>query len=165
LTAASNGTRHVNSKHIGVVLGLLSLIGVFAAFSLVANMPPRVDEYVHFAQIQLYLAGKWSAITDNLTVLPGMHALTALIMKVSGSESLSAARLVALIYGAFAISAFFMLRRTVAGNASALSVLQLLWFPLLFPLIFFVYTDLLSLALVLVCVYSVLRARNGLAVS
>jgi alpha-1,2-glucosyltransferase len=133
---------------------------------LMLGVPARVDEVVHFRQVAHFVDGDWGYLEPNLTVWPGMHALTAAALKLAGAQSLDAARVIGLAYAVALLAAFCGLRRAVAGPAGArLATLQLLFVPILFPLLFVVYTDVAALAAVLACTWMAVRGRHLAAAS
>lgn len=143
----------------GMIAALLIGCAVFAA--MLAYSGPMVgDELVHFAQVQRYLAGDFSVDTDHLTTIPGFHLLVAAIMRVTGADSLGAARLVNAGIGVLAVFAFHGLRVRTGNAADWLSSMQFAALPILFPFFFLVYTDVLSLALVLGAVAATLARRH-----
>ncbi|HEY6894358.1 MAG TPA: hypothetical protein VI258_09335, partial [Rhodanobacteraceae bacterium] len=75
---------------LGVVLGAL----IVAALLALRHRAAYVDELNHYAQIELFLRGEFRVFTQYLTTIPGYHAIVAAILKITGGESLDAARLV-----------------------------------------------------------------------
>ncbi|MFT3792684.1 MAG: hypothetical protein QM741_16815 [Rudaea sp.] len=123
--------------------------------------PPAIgDEKVHYAQIDLFDHGVFRVYTTLLTTLPGYHALVAGLLWLFDQRTLTAARLLSAVFGLLAIAAFHLLRKGASGRASHAATFQFAFLPILFPYCFLVYTDVLSLALVLAAGAATLRARH-----
>ncbi len=121
------------------------------------------DELNHYAQITLFLRGDFRILTDYLTTIPGYHAAVAAIMWACGATSLDAARLVNAGFGLAAAAGFHALRRHLWPGTETLATAQMLVLPILVPLFFIVYTDVLALALVLWATLATLKSRHGLS--
>jgi alpha-1,2-glucosyltransferase len=111
--------------------------------------PVRGDEVYHYAQIHLFLQGDLRILDRYLTTIPGYHAVVALLLRVTGQDSLGAARAANALLGLVAAAGFLALRRRLWPGTEALATAQFLVLPILAPLFFLVYTDVLALALVL----------------
>ncbi|MEO6687661.1 MAG: hypothetical protein ABIS07_15570, partial [Dokdonella sp.] len=120
----------------------------------------RGDEVYHYAQIQLFLHGEWRVLDQYLTTIPGYHAVVALTLRVVGLESLGAARAVNAAIGLVAAAGFLALRRRLWPGTESLATAQFLALPILAPLFFLVYTDVLALALILWAVVAMLADRH-----
>lgn len=147
------------SRRQAVWVAAAVLLGVCAAIAAVHDRPV-VDEWAHFAQVQEFLRGNYKPL-EALTMLPGYHATIAAAGKLAHDESLGFARLATLAFGILAIPAFAGIRRAVApGEDPVVPTLQFVFFPLLFPFCFLVYTDVPSLALVLWALRASLAGRD-----
>lgn len=122
---------------------------------------PYADELIHFAQIDMFRMGDFRLLTDYLTTIPGFHAFVAAIMKATGAGSIGFARLVSALVGLLVIAGFHALRRTLHPGTESVATLQFAVLPLLAPLFFLVYTDGMSLALVLWAAVATFRGRHG----
>lgn len=146
------------------LLGLLLGILYVAAIVLMRSHPRMLtDEANHYPQIALFLRGDFRVLVDYLTTIPGYHALVAALMRVFHAESLDAARLVNAAFGLVAAGGFHALRRHTWPGTESIATSQLLVLPILVPLFFIVYTDVLALALVLWAVWATLRGRHGVS--
>jgi alpha-1,2-glucosyltransferase len=145
----------------------LAWIAVAAIWALLAAMACRAglisDEWIHFNQVSRMRAGDWLGIDPSLTMLTGYHGLVAAAMKAVGAESLGAARWISALAGVLAAWCFRGLRRELAKDASALPVQQFAVLPILLPFVFLVYTDVLSIAMVLGAMWLALRNRHATA--
>ncbi|RYD15305.1 MAG: hypothetical protein EOP90_07870 [Lysobacteraceae bacterium] len=128
---------------------------------------PRMlsDEVNHYPQIALFLRGDIRVLVDYLTTIPGYHALVAALMRVFGADGLDAARLVNAAFGLVAAGGFHALRRDAWPGTESIATAQLLVLPILVPLFFIVYTDVLALALVLWAVWATLRGCHWVSVA
>lgn len=118
------------------------------------------DEVVHFQQIDLFRVGDLHIVDAFLTVIPGYHLVVAGVLRLTGADSLGAARLVNAAFGLFAIGGFFALRRAANPASAGLATAQFAVLPILAPFFFLVYTDVLSLALVLWATVASMRGRH-----
>lgn len=147
------------SRRQAVWVAAAVLLAVAAAIAAVHDRPV-VDEWSHFAQVKEFLRGNYKPL-EALTMLPGYHATVAAAAKLAHDESLGFARLATLALGILAIPAFAGIRRAVApGEDPLVPTLQFVFFPLLFPFCFLVYTDVPSLALVLWTLRASLAGRD-----
>ena len=144
---------------LGVVLGVLFVAALLA----MRHRPVYTDELNHYAQIGLFLRGEFRVFTLYLTTIPGYHAIVATILKMTGGASLNAARLVNAAFALTGVAAFHALRRKLWPGTETLATAQLLVLPILVPLFFLVYTDVLALALLLWATFATVTARHWLA--
>jgi alpha-1,2-glucosyltransferase len=144
---------------LGIVIGVLFVAALLA----IRDHRAYTDELNHYAQIQLFLRGEFRIFELYLTTIPGYHAIVAAILKITGSESLDAARLVNAAFSLIAVAGFYALRRKLWAGTETLTTAQLLVLPILVPLFFLVYTDVLALALVLWATLATITSRHWLA--
>jgi alpha-1,2-glucosyltransferase len=144
---------------LGVVLGALFVAALLA----MRNRGVFTDELNHYAQIELFLRGELRVFTRYLTTIPGYHAIVAAILKLTGGESLDAARLVNAAFALTAVAGFHALRRKLWPGTETLATAELLVLPVLVPLFFLVYTDVLAIALLLWATFATISARHWLA--
>ncbi len=144
---------------IRLVVATLGTLYVLAAIFAAAGW--RVgDEIVHFQQIDLFRVGDLHVLDTYLTVIPGFHLVVAGVLRLTGADSLGAARLVNAAFGLFAIGGFLALRRAANPASAGLATAQFAVLPILAPFFFLVYTDVLSLALVLWATVAMMRRRH-----
>jgi alpha-1,2-glucosyltransferase len=144
---------------LAIGLGVLYVAAILFSQSGAA----RTDEIYHFAQIELFRHGEFRVLDRYLTTIPGYHAVVATLLKLTGSDSLGAARTITALFGLLAAAAFHMLRRQTQPGSEALATAQFLALPVLAPFFFLVYTDVLALALVLWATVATTRDRHWLA--
>lgn len=131
-----------------LILGVGALAVVGAGYWFFAGAPLLVDEKTHYPQIIEFSQGRL-APSPYLAMLPGFHWLMALFVFVTGADSVAVVRLVNSLFGMLSVVVFVLAERTVRGRASPVGLAQYVFFPLLYPFFFLIYTDVLSLLLVL----------------
>ncbi|HEY0179067.1 MAG TPA: hypothetical protein VGC30_05485, partial [Dokdonella sp.] len=121
------------------------------------------DEVNHYLQIALFRHGRFDTVELALTTIPGYHAIVAATEWLFGADSLYAARLINAGFGLVAIAGFHALRRRVRPGTETLATAQFAALPILTPLLFLVYTDVLALALLLWATFATLTERHRMA--
>jgi len=122
-----------------------------------------VDEAVHVWQVTRFMQGHLRSVTQDLTNIPGYHLLVAGLMRLTGSHSLAGMRTINSCFGLLCGVFFLLARRMQHQEHQGRALAQFLFFPLLYPYIFLVYTDILSVALTLAALTATLRSRHILA--
>ncbi|GAA0706232.1 hypothetical protein [Dokdonella soli] len=145
---------------LGIGLGVLYV----AAIVLSLHGAARGDEIYHYAQIHLLRHGDFRLLDVYLTTIPGYHAAVAALLWMSGLDSLGAARAINALFGLAALAGFHALRRRLWPDTESIATAQLIALPILVPLCFLVYTDVLALALILWASVATLSRRHALAV-
>lgn len=143
---------------LGVLLGVAYVVAIVA----LRQHPPFTDEVDHFAQIARFLLGD-PRVLPELTTIPGYHVLVAAVLSVTGVETLDAARLANAAFGLAAAAGFHALRRRTWPGTETLATAQFLVLPILVPLFFIVYTDVLALALLMWAAWASVARRHFLA--
>lgn len=144
---------------IGILLGAL----YSAALAASLGAPLRGDELYHYAQIHLFRHGEPRVLERYLTTIPGFHAAVAGIMAACGLDSPGAARAINAGFGLLAAAGFHALRRRLWPGTETLATAQFVALPILVPLFFLAYTDVLALALILWALVAVLSGRHAWA--
>jgi alpha-1,2-glucosyltransferase len=107
------------------------------------------DETFHYEQISNFARGHF-AISPWITTFPTYHFLMALPgLLVRMAPSPGVVRFLTFCSGLLAIAAFQLAAKTIAPETEFVRTLQFAFFPILFPMFFVIYTDVLSLAFVL----------------
>jgi alpha-1,2-glucosyltransferase len=143
---------------LGILLGLL-YVAAIAALRLKA---PFTDEVDHFGQITLFRRGEFRLLPE-LTTIPGYHVAIAAILRVFGASSIDAARCVNAAFGLLAAAGFHALRRRAWPGTETTATAQFLVLPILVPLFFVVYTDVLALALLLWAAWASVARRTWIS--
>lgn len=121
------------------------------------------DEWVHYGQVRWLAEGRYELV-EELTTIPGYHAVVAVVQRLAGSDALGLARAVTMAFALAAVLAFASIRRELfPAEDPWLPASQLLFLPILFPFCFLLYTDIPSLALVLWTFRASLSRRHLLA--
>ncbi|NSL55470.1 hypothetical protein HJ583_010580 [Uliginosibacterium sp. IMCC34675] len=139
--------------------GICILIGAVFGLALVGTQAGLLsDEGFHGAQIWHMYAGNWE-ILDNITMIPTYHAVLALVAQALHFYHDQMHRTVTLV-GALSLPwiGWYMLVRQMPAEAGR-RVLQLWYFPLLFPFYFMMYTDAWAAAAVLATAMCALSGR------
>ncbi len=123
----------------------------------------RLDEPDHFEQIRLFRHGVFHPIVITLTTVPGYHLFLALLLKLLGTDSFAAARVLSSLFGLLAVVGFHRLRRDVVGRDDYLATAQFAVLPIFLLFVFMVQTDVASLALMLWATWAAGRQRHWLA--
>jgi alpha-1,2-glucosyltransferase len=142
---------------LGLLLGVLYVAAIVA----MRQKGAFTDEVDHYAQISLFVRADWRVL-PGITTIPGYHLLVGVILHVTGN-SLDAARLVNAGFGLIAIAGFHALRRQLWSGTETLATAQFIALPILVPLFFVVYTDVLALALLLWAAWANVVRRHALA--
>ena len=143
---------------LGITGGLLYVVVILA----LRWQEPHTDEITHYSQIWLFAQGDWRLLPE-LTTIPGYHLLVAAILKLSGAVSLQGARLASAAFGLCAAAGFHALRARLWPGTQTLTTAQFLVLPILVPLFFLAYTDVLALALLLWATWASVNGRHWLA--
>jgi alpha-1,2-glucosyltransferase len=142
------------SRRLETGLFLLSA-ALIMGFGLCLRRPPIADEEIHIEQIRMLLRGQW-ALAPWLTTLPAYHVLVAGGAWLTGRTGVGALRLYSFALGIAALSTLFVIARRAGDGRAVERLLQIAFLPLLFPLLFLIYTDVagilfLALGLLLHC--------------
>ncbi len=123
-----------------------------------ADAPLLYDEVFHYGRIEKLLRGTVT-VRDFGVMFPGYHLLVAALLKLTGLSSVAAARVISLLLGLTSCGAAYGIARSVDRPTALLRTLQCVLFPILLPFFPLLYTDPLSLALLLFAVLAALRGR------
>jgi alpha-1,2-glucosyltransferase len=145
----------VNAEHKGhsdpafwAVIVLALLLGS----AVIAHLHEFIgDEAVHAWQINMFLAGDYR-IFEHVTVVPIYHATVAALATILGDGSREFLRIASLVLGLLAIPSFLVLARVWHPQEARVRTLQFVFLPWYFPLFFLIYTDMFSLAAVLLMI-------------
>ena len=144
---------------LGIGLGVLYVVAIVVSLHGAA----RGDEIYHYAQIHLFRHGDFRVLDYYLTTIPGYHLVVAALLWLGGLDTLGAARAVTALFGLAAAAGFHALRRRAWQGTETLATAQFVALPILAPLFFLVYTDVLALALILWAAVATLSNRHVLA--
>ena len=151
------------NKTIWHVLVLATiLIVLLLEFAYMSSAPELVDEGANWKQINIFLHRELS-IKPGLNVLPGYHALIAVVMLVFHRTGMYSARFLTTWISFASVIVFYLITWKVCSQPSLVKTLQYSFFPLFFPFFPLVYTDILAMLLVLLAFYAVLWKKYTLS--
>jgi alpha-1,2-glucosyltransferase len=139
----------------------------FACLSVVFLVLPGkrglyVDEYVHYRQIAKYFNGNFQQ-ESQLTTLPGYHALMAALAIICNKLNVTFFRIISVIIASITIACFSKLYHKINAKMDLPKVLAFALLPIIFPLYFLIYTDILSLLLFILSLLTGLNKRYRLS--
>jgi len=141
------------------------LLGVAYAWAVAVSFdaPLRGDEIYHYLQVHLFREGDFRVLDRYLTTIPGFHVLVASLESLFGVDSPGAARTINAGFGLVAAAGFHALRERLWPGTATVATAQFLALPILVPLFFLVYTDVLALALLLWALVATRASRHVLS--
>lgn len=144
-----------------ILIILFILIISIIVFSLIKNKAPYADELIHYNTIKSIV--KTGKIPEYIVMLPGYHLLMASLAKIFSSLSISSIRFFSLIINLFSIIIFYSISKKIHPDSARIKTLQYFFFPILFPFFFLIYTDMLSILLVLLSFLFITNRKYGIA--
>ncbi|MDD5751045.1 MAG: hypothetical protein PHS73_00820 [Candidatus Peribacteraceae bacterium] len=143
-----------------VVLTAFLLISLYYAFW---HADLLFDEVMHYPRILGIAEWRLQDVQWGV-MLPGYHFLVGGMLGLLGVHSIAVARAVSFLVSAAAvIGGAFLVARSLDRSSFLLRTLQVAVFPLLLPVLPLLYTDSLSLGLVLLTLWAALRNRVPLS--
>lgn len=142
-----------------------AMTGILLAsgFLLTRDLTQIADEQVHYQQILNILHKRFFTIHPFLVMFPGYHwtvALPSLLLNDSRGIIL---RLTTTILSFFCILAFFLLAKRIDKDTVVRKSFLFVLSPLIFPFFSLIYTDIYSMAFVLLSLYFALNQRLWLS--
>jgi len=120
------------------------------------------DESTHYRQIRWFLKGNYGLRSD-LTTIPGYHAGITLLAKASGSPSPQKIRVISLLVSSLSIFVFFIISKTLKSADPIVRTLQFVFLPVSFFYFPLIYTDIVSLLMVLSTFYFLIKRQYALS--
>jgi len=120
-----------------------------------------VDEHESLPQIINFTNGDFRLL--EISAMPGYHAVMAILVKISGQSSVFVVRCITTIFGFITAILFFKINRRIHNENGILKTIQFVLFPSIFLYFFMIYTDILSLMLVMLMLLFSLNKRYALA--
>ncbi|MDO8469257.1 MAG: hypothetical protein Q7S29_05895 [Candidatus Peribacter sp.] len=148
-------------RAIEVLLAACTLLLIVLMYLQMKTAPLIYDEAFHYQRITAVLQGVFPPAGWGV-MFPGYHLLTAGLLKIAGQTSIPAARMVSLLFSLSACVAAYGVARFVDRPTALLRTLQFALFPILLPYFPLIYTDTLSLSLVLFALLAALQGRRFL---
>jgi alpha-1,2-glucosyltransferase len=140
-----------------------ALLFVVALVVVIRDPVLHSDETAHYEQILQFARGNM-VVDPEITTIPTYNFLLALPFLLTGiSPSPGLIRFFNFCIGLFCIGTFYRTSRAIDSASTFLKTIQFAFFPILFPFFFLIFTDVLSLALVLLAFLFTLKKRYVLA--
>lgn len=155
--SATRGSKAAFYAWVGVIALILA-----ASFAYISRTKIHVDEEFHYRFITSLLKHNFHHDPD-IPQLPGYHYLVFAIASLFGAESVTAIRIISFGISLVSIGAFYLLVNQLTAADASTKTLEYIFFPLLYPFLFLIYTDVTSLLMVLLGVYLTLRQRYHFA--
>ena len=146
------------ASHAALIAGFGAVWLLALLYAQSANVV-LADESVHVPQIQDFMRGSF-VVHPLLTTIPGYHLLMAGAMKLLAADSVAQMRAIGAVLGLAPALVFYFIRRTTGDLHPVRSASLLFFLPFLYPYYFLIYTDVLSLALVLCTMLATLHRRH-----
>jgi alpha-1,2-glucosyltransferase len=144
------------------LLFIVIIACLILGFNTMMHLPRGIgDENVHKFQIMWFVNGHYEFF-KNLTMPPFYHAIIAILAKIFGSTH-NALRAEHLVIASFSIPVFYRLSLKFSENDPGQKTLQFFFLPILFPLFFLIYTDILSIIFVLITIERTLSKKYIIA--
>ena len=150
--SSSAGLRRV----IEIVLAVMTAAAALQVFLALQHAPLVFDEVFHFERIEGLLRGTMR-LQDWGVMLPGYHLFIAGMLRLSGFASVPAARFVTFLVSVACCAAAFSVAFSLDRKSALLRTLQVATLPILLPFFPLLYTDTLSLCILLFATFAALR--------
>lgn len=129
----------------------------------------RVDEPFHYLQIAHFLQGKLSINVvpgkdyGFLAMIPGYHAVVAVLCKIVGAQMPDAVRWISFLLSLLSLIPAWLLARRFAPNTAPLRTAQFFFLPVLYPFFFIIYSDVFAMMVLLLALLACVRGRHVVA--
>ncbi len=110
------------------LLLLAFVVVILVEFRYMSSARLLSDESYNFRQVTRFLNGDIS-LEPEINVIPGYHALVALVLSVVGKTGVFSARLFSAGISYLSILIFFLLSRMIDQRASLVKTLLFIFFP------------------------------------
>ena len=154
--ATAQVARHPTMQQRLSLLLVMTVMGV--CFLAGRTMEERADEFIHYAQIERYVEGDYSTDSGG-AMLGGFHASAMIFARLIEGSTKEDIRLFVLLISGATILLFSSLVRSFQPQASTMRTLQFVFFPLLFPFWFLIYTDVYALMWLFLALLALTRDR------
>lgn len=146
-------------KHLFPLLASLFAVCIIGiSFLRIRSQILIVDEGNHLDQIMRFVHGD-TQFNQILMTVPGYHFVLALIIKSLGITALPDVRMVSFFINILILPVFYIILKTIKNPTPLFSTVRYGFFPILFPFLFLIYTDIFSLLLILLAFYFVLKNK------
>jgi alpha-1,2-glucosyltransferase len=148
---------NLNKKYIFLLIIIIILISFF----LILHNDLYVDENPHYAQIKNFTLKNYE-INPDLTTIPGFHYLYYSISVIFNYESIIFFRTISLFISFLTIFIFYLITKEIKSKNKTNKTIQFIFMPILFVFFFLIYTDILSLLIVLTSILFALKNKINL---
>ena len=155
--AVAQVAQHPTMQQRLSLLLVMTVIGV--CFLAARTMEGRADESAHYAQIERYVAGNYATGSETVAQTGGFHASAMIFARLTGGATKEDIRLFVLLISGATMLLFWSLVRSFEPQASTMRTLQFVFFPLLFPFWFLIYTDVYALLWLLLAILALTQDR------
>lgn len=149
---------------------LLCLLSVLWGWKQVYQHKMILDEKDHYSQIEMFYNGDYSLYarpgetTPKNATFPGFHLIAAYFAKIIGYCSPEIIRIFNIIAGILSlIAAYFIARELCGPDIAFIRAMQVLFLPILFSFSFLIYTESLSLLMLLIAFFACIKKRPVIA--
>lgn len=153
----------MKEKYISYFIIALIIISSLVSFTLISKQKSMLSDEPHN---RLVIEGFVKNNYQNqgiLTQTPGYHLFVAFIIKLTKMNNLIFMRFVSVIIGLFSALVVFNISKIINKKSPRIKTLQFFFFPIIFPFFFLVYSDTLSLLLILMALYCLLLKKYKLS--
>jgi alpha-1,2-glucosyltransferase len=163
--ADSQGETHPDKQLSNAALyAVVAVIAVVlaASFVRISHMKLNVDETFCYPEIRRFLKHDFR-LSPNITTAPGYPCLAFLLATLFGAESVAGLRLISCGISLLSIGTFYLLTKQLKAPDAPSKTFQYIFFPLLYPFLFLIYTDVTSLLMVFLGICLTLKQKYHLA--
>jgi len=141
----------------GLTILLILCITLFCYLQ-IKSEPAFVDEQFHHEQIVKFINEDYT-MSPVITTIPGYHVVMTLLMKPFKTSSLSLMRFFNVCFSLGLILIFYLILKKMNEPLIINKTLTYYFLPIVFSLLFLLYTDILSILLVLIALYLALSKK------
>lgn len=153
-----------NINYKTTLLFLFTVIVSLICWYLIRDTIVRLDENPHFQSITELWMGQINRETfGRHSSLPGYHLIMGALAWATSLHSFASIRLFNAIFGLLAIVFFYLNAKKLGLTYSYSQTLQFFFLPLSFVFNFLIYTDIMSLAFLLITFYFLQKERFALS--
>lgn len=144
------------------LLALFSAV-LFSVFAALKNMPLISDEFFNYRSIVSIFKGGRPEVF--MSTLPGYHYITGFILKIFTNTlpTLMTVRLMSVFFGIGLSVVILLVARKIDKKTSVITTFEVLFLPIIFPFYFVAYGDVLSLIIVILSFFCLLKKQNFLS--
>jgi alpha-1,2-glucosyltransferase len=146
--APSNAASTNGSSRSSRAATVLVLIVALAVYLVIRERGLYSDEVYHYPSVVSVAEGEYQ-VHPALTTIPGYHYLCGIVSRLVGDTSPRFVRSLSVVFGLGAVWAAARLTRSMLPEAGRFAVAQAFFLPLALPYYALMYTDILSLFVVL----------------